>query len=91
MNQTQPMDAVVRQHLQNTLERFHWNKSRAAIALELDRRTVLRMVDRFKLKPLAPELDPGAVLRCDECGSVSEPGETDAAVQHTHTCPLGAQ
>jgi len=31
--------------------------------------------------------DDAPLLRCDACGAVSEPGETDEARMHTHTCP----
>ena len=44
-----PMDAVIREHLKATLEQYGWDISKAAIALELDRRTVYRMIERFRL------------------------------------------
>jgi len=43
------MDAVIREHLRTTLEQYGWNISQAAIALELDRRTVYRMIQRYRL------------------------------------------
>lgn len=94
-----PLDTMVRNHLQASLEHFGWNKSATALALGIDRRTVIRMVERFELTP-APEVmvsdgvlfgEAGAgeelVLRCNDCGSISEPGEADATRQHTHSCP----
>jgi len=74
------MEAVIRNHLQNTLEHFRWNKTAVGQALDLDRRTVYRMIQRFELKPLE------VLLRCDDCGALSEPGETNPRVMHTHTC-----
>jgi transcriptional regulator of acetoin/glycerol metabolism len=44
------MQDVIRTHLFETLELFRWNRTRAAIALDLDRRTVIRMIERFQLK-----------------------------------------
>ncbi len=59
------MEQVVCEHLRRTLELCHWNKSQAAQALDLDRRTVYRMIGRYRLEP-APELepDPSVVLEC---------------------------
>jgi len=80
------MATVVANHLQNTLDFFHWNKTEAARALDMDRRTIYRMVERYKLTPRAPEFDAQLQLRCDDCGSVSEPGEIDPRIIHTHSC-----
>lgn len=44
------MQDVVVSHLTETLELFGWNKTRTALALDLDRRTVIRMIERYKLK-----------------------------------------
>lgn len=83
-----PLDTVIRNHLQNALEHYGWNKSATAEALHVDRRTVIRMVERFELTPLAPLPDEELVLRCDECGAISEPGELEPRLMHTHSCPL---
>jgi len=86
---TPTMETVIRNHLQSTLELYNWNKTAVGQALDLDRRTVYRMIERFKLEPLRP-LELAAefpLLRCDDCGSVSEPGELDQNVIHTHDCP----
>jgi hypothetical protein len=88
MNTLPTMDTVIKMHLQSALEQLEWNKSAVALALDLDRRTVYRMIQRYKLAPLAPELDEGLLLRCHECGAVSEPGEIDPVLMHTHTCPF---
>lgn len=82
------MADVIRNHLQNTLELFKWNKSLVAEALGIDRRTVYRMVQRFRLEPLAPAPDEDLVLRCDECGAISAPGEADPRLLHAHSCPF---
>lgn len=79
------MDTVIANHLQNALDVFEWNKTAAAHALDLDRRTVYRMIERYKLQPGEPYVAP--LLRCNDCGAVSEPGEPDPAVMHTHSCP----
>lgn len=57
------MNEVVCEHLKRTLELCRWNKSQAAQALDLDRRTVYRMIERYRLEP-APELEltPDTVL-----------------------------
>jgi hypothetical protein len=93
----EPMDTMIRRHLQSALEHFEWNKSATAVALGIDRRTVIRMVERFELEPATgapiadeelplPPASEETLLRCNDCGAVSEPGETDPRVMHTHTC-----
>jgi len=94
----EPLDTMIRRHLQSALEHFEWNKSATAVALGIDRRTVIRMVERFELEPASdaavadeelplPPADEELLLRCNDCGAVSEPGETDPSAMHTHDCP----
>jgi len=94
----EPLDTMIRNHLQSALEHFRWNKSVTAEALGIDRRTVIRMVERFELEPASdaavadeelplPPAGEELLLRCNDCGAVSEPGETDPSVMHTHDCP----
>jgi len=78
---TETMETVVRNHLHNTLELFNWNKTLAGRALDLDRRTVYRMIQRFKLEPRALE---GPILKCP-CGYHGPVGYDDDAPRIT--CP----
>lgn len=76
----QTMAEVEKAHARHALEIFAWNKTRAAEALGLNRRTLARLIERHELQPLT---DPGTadaiaaelenIIR--ECPSCSAEGE----------------
>lgn len=68
----EPMDSMVRNHLQAALEHFKWNKSATAVALGIDRRTVLRMVERFGLAPAEPASNPMLKCTCGYHGPIND-------------------
>jgi DNA-binding NtrC family response regulator len=47
------MDELQRRYMQFILEETHWNRRRAAAVLDLDRRTVQRLIARYKLQGAA--------------------------------------
>jgi transcriptional regulator with GAF, ATPase, and Fis domain len=53
------MDELQRRYLQLILEETGWNRRRAAAVLNLDRRTIQRLIARYKLQGSGdPEDDP---------------------------------
>jgi transcriptional regulator of acetoin/glycerol metabolism len=44
------MDELQRRYLQLVLEETRWNRRRAAVVLDLDRRTIQRLIARYKLQ-----------------------------------------
>ncbi len=57
-----PMEELQRRYLELTLEENGWNRRRAAALLDLDRRTIQRLIARYKLRGanVPPDLDPDA-------------------------------
>jgi len=47
------MDELQRRYMQFILEETRWNRRRAAAVLDLDRRTVQRLIARYKLQGAA--------------------------------------
>ncbi len=58
------MEELQRRYLQLILEETGWNRRRAAAVLDLDRRTIQRLIARYQLQG-AP--DPGG-RHGDRCG-----------------------
>jgi len=52
--QTKTLAAVTREHIENVLAAFHGNKSKAAKALGIDRRSLYRYLERWKRADLDP-------------------------------------
>lgn len=61
------LEQVQREHVEHVLTLFGWNMTRAAQALDLDRRTLYRMLERMKLER-PPELAPDQRAKCERCG-----------------------
>lgn len=47
----EPLEAVEKRHIAATLEHTGWNKSRAAAILDIERSTLDRKIERYKLAP----------------------------------------
>jgi Bacterial regulatory protein, Fis family len=69
----QDLDHVVASHVLVALELHGWNLTAAAAALDIDRRTLAKMVTRYELKRRAPEPVPADGLDLDALfGEVEE-------------------
>jgi DNA-binding NtrC family response regulator len=52
------MDELQRRYLQLILDETGWNRRRAAAILNLDRRTIQRLIARYRLQGSSPEAEP---------------------------------
>jgi DNA-binding NtrC family response regulator len=77
------MEELQRRYLQLILEETGWNRRRAASVLELDRRTIQRLIARYQLQAKA---DPEGV-DSEEPESEKPSAVNDAAVQETAERP----
>ena len=66
------MDELQRRYLQFILEETGWNRRRAAAVLDLDRRTIQRLIARYKLQgAVDPEGEEEGDARGGESGKVA--------------------
>ncbi len=94
--QLQTMAQVEAAHARYALEIFAWNKTRAAEALGVNRRTLARLIERHELQPMT---EPGAaeaiaaelenIIR--ECPSCSAEGEAPPAATELTCAECGHQ
>jgi transcriptional regulator with PAS, ATPase and Fis domain len=54
MTPTKTLGAVVREHVEHVLSQYRGNKSKAAKALGINRRSLYRMIDRWRVGDLDP-------------------------------------
>ncbi len=66
------LDQVTKAHLQKALELCQWNKSKVAEVLDLDRRTVYRMIERYGLAPPAAAPPPAVSAAAPICTRCQE-------------------
>lgn len=74
----QRLDQVVGEHVAHALVIYGWNMTRTAAALNVDRRTLYRLVERHKIERPA-ELPAETHASCGGCGK--EAPETDAPAE----------
>lgn len=73
----QTLEQVTRAHLVHALELFSWNLTRAAEAIEVDRRTLYRMIERLKIERPAA-VPPPTRNECVTCGKLAPESDQPA-------------
>lgn len=71
------LDEVIAQHVEAALTVYRWNMTRTADALNVDRRTLYRLVQRHKIQRPA-ELPAEKRGECASCGKAAPEGDPPA-------------
>lgn len=81
------LDQLTRSHVALVLVIHGWNLSRSATALDIDRRTLYRMIERYKLeRPAELPAEPPTRAECVGCGKLAPEGDPPAEPGFVWAC-----